>query len=255
MIRQPTYLLRQLDEDLATTFRGSRGAALKEGPDLRFEQFDPQAFRRNRHFDLVLELVKGLRLTDCLLQLILDLVHVVLADREVFTRTSLAVSDLFGHSCWILEISANRFANLFTAVQEPEHDKQRHHGRDKIGIGYFPSSAVVSGMPALLLNNNDRTCFSHQFRLSLGGLRRRRLAPVSHGCFGLFEAWTDVTGNCAPAHLDGQHRRDALYKSDHANAQHVIISMLVIDRFRHARRQRTDQSITKKDSKERSDQR
>jgi hypothetical protein len=48
------------------------------------------------------------------------------------------------------------FLNLFTAVHQPEHDEQSHHGGDKIGIGNFPRAAMVATVADFFLDDDGR---------------------------------------------------------------------------------------------------
>src|SRR5208337_341575 len=61
----------------------------------------------------------------------------------------------------IFEIAAHRHLNLFAGVQQPENDKQCHHGRDKVGVGDLPGAAVMAAVAALFLQDDDGTRFIH----------------------------------------------------------------------------------------------
>ena len=43
---------------------------------------------------------------------------------------------------------ARSTASLILAVLggEPEHQEQRHHGRDEVGVGHFPGAAVMTAL-------------------------------------------------------------------------------------------------------------
>ena len=57
----------------------------------------------------------------------------------------------------IAEIAADCFLDLFTAAQQPQHDKQRHHRSDKIGEGNLPRPAMVTAVAFLpALDDDDR---------------------------------------------------------------------------------------------------
>ena len=65
-----------------------------------------------------------------------------------------AVAHLLGSAGGILEISADRLLHLLAAVQQPQHDEQRHHGGDEIRVGHLPGAAVVAAMRHLLLDDD-----------------------------------------------------------------------------------------------------
>jgi hypothetical protein len=59
-------------------------------------------------------------------------------------------------SARISEVAAHRLLYLrLAAAQEPQHDEQRHHGGDKVGIGNLPRAAVMAAMAAFFLDDDD----------------------------------------------------------------------------------------------------
>src|ERR1039458_9472984 len=64
-------------------------------------------------------------------------------------------SRYFGGATRILEVSADGLLHLFTGVEQPQHDEERHHGGDEVGVSDLPCAAVVAAMALLLLDNDD----------------------------------------------------------------------------------------------------
>ena len=48
------------------------------------------------------------------------------------------------------KIAADGLFDLFAAVQQPENNEQRHHGRNKIRVGHLPGAAMVAAVAGFL---------------------------------------------------------------------------------------------------------
>src|SRR5262249_44395822 len=81
--------------------------------------------------------------------------HIVLADRDAFPGSSHGTAEACTCSRRIAKIRADRFFHLLAAVQQPEHDKQRHHRGDEIGVSDLPCPAVMPAVAAFLLDDVD----------------------------------------------------------------------------------------------------
>ena len=79
-------------------------------------------------------------------------------------------ADFLRRSGGILEISADGVLHLLAAVQQPEHDEQRHHGGHEIGVGHFPRAAMMAAVAAFFLDDDDRSLVGH--------------GSLNAGCFG-----------------------------------------------------------------------
>ena len=46
----------------------------------------------------------------------------------------------------VLKITAHCLLDFLAGAQQPKHDEERHHGRNEIGVGYLPRSAMLIAM-------------------------------------------------------------------------------------------------------------
>ena len=46
-------------------------------------------------------------------------------------------------------------------IQQPQHDEQRHHRGDEIGVSDFPCAAVMAAVAAFFLEDDDGACLVH----------------------------------------------------------------------------------------------
>ena len=91
------------------------------------------------------------------------MVHVILADDYAFAHARHGAAHLLAAAGQILEVALHGFLDLIVGVQEPENNKQSHHGGD-VGIRDFPCSAVVTSMVHLLLDDDDGSSGILRFR-------------------------------------------------------------------------------------------
>src|SRR4029077_7781516 len=103
---------------------------------------------------MILQFVELWNFADGLLQLLLQLLHVVLIHDEVLTGSHHIGSDHLRSSGRILEIAAHRFLDLDAAVHQPQHDEQCHHRGHEIRVRHLPGPAVVAAMAHFLLDDN-----------------------------------------------------------------------------------------------------
>ncbi len=73
-------------------------------------------------------------------------------------------ADFLGVAGGVFEVSANGFLNLLAGVEEPEDDKEGHHGGDEIGVGDLPCAAVVAAVATFFLEDDDGASFVHDVR-------------------------------------------------------------------------------------------
>ncbi len=95
---------------------------------------------------------------------------------------ALAVSTFeFGGTGGIFEVTGHCLLDRLAGVHEPENDKQRHHRRNKIGVGNLPGAAVMAAVAAFLLDDDDGlSCHrvgSSETGLSVGKIGKTKL-PV-----------------------------------------------------------------------------
>jgi hypothetical protein len=86
VVGQLAQFLGQRHQQLASVTVQFGTAAVEEGSGSRFQEFDAQALGGDGHLDVVFEFLEVVHLTDFLLELVLQLGHVVLGEREVFAR-------------------------------------------------------------------------------------------------------------------------------------------------------------------------
>ncbi len=133
-----------------------RAADIEKSSFRGFEQFDAQAFVGHGHVNVVAQLVEVRHLANRFLQLFLQRFHIVFGQHEIFALAHHVAADFLRRSGGILEISADGVLHLLAAVQQPEHDEQRHHGGDEVRVGHFPRAAVMAAVAALFLDDDDR---------------------------------------------------------------------------------------------------
>ena len=93
-------------------------------------------------------------------------------------------------------------------------------------------------------------------KLATSTRRQPAAAPLlRHSFFQLLERRPHMPRNRAPAYLDRQDRRQSFDKRHHANAQHVVIGVLVVGGFRHVRGDRPQQAVAHQNAEKRAHQR
>src|ERR1039458_1054257 len=132
------------DEHVAAIAFQLGAAAVEESATGGFGEFDAEAFGVHRHLDVAFQAFEIRHLLHGLLQLFFQAGHVVVSEDEVLARSGHVGSDFLGVAGGVFEISANGFLNLLAGAEEPENDKERHHGGDEIGVGDLPCAAVVA---------------------------------------------------------------------------------------------------------------
>src|SRR5437870_3827373 len=103
----------------------------------------------------MLQLVEVGHLLDGFLQFFHQVGDIIFGDGEVLSRADVLAAHFVGCAGRIAEISGDGFSHGLAGVEQPEHDKERHHGGDEICIGNLPGAAVVSTMTRFLLDNDD----------------------------------------------------------------------------------------------------
>src|SRR5207244_13395342 len=122
-------------------------------------------------------------------------------DGEVLSRADVLAAHFVGCAGRIAEISGDGFSHGLAGVEQPEHDKERHHGGDEICIGNLPGAAVVSTMTRFLLDNDD---------WAGAVLHTDALCCRSFGSGRSLESGTDVPRYGASGDFDGHDGRGAL---------------------------------------------
>src|ERR1017187_8081266 len=88
----------------------------------------------------------------------------------------------------IIEEGADRLFDFFIGAHQPQHDKQRHHGGDEIGVGHLPCATVAARMTRLFPLDDEDGPRRGRRRRGGFGLRRRhglcRLGARRRGCRG-----------------------------------------------------------------------
>src|SRR5208337_322055 len=133
-------------------------SAIEERSFPRFQELDAQSFLRHRDLNIVFQLGEVVDALDTLLQLLFELRHVLLDRLQLLARPGQAASGFLPGSAGIFEVPADRHLNRLTAVHQPQHDEQRHHGRDEVGIGNLPRTAVMAAMAAFFPDDDDGWC-------------------------------------------------------------------------------------------------
>ncbi len=176
-VRQLSDLLAERLQQFLAELGGNRTARFEKRAVLAFEQFHPEPLGRHREHHVFLDFLQRGRALDGLLKLVFQLVHVVFMDGKAFAPgASQSVSDVFPMPGRIAEIATHGLLDLFTAAQQPQHDKQRHHRGDKIGEGNLPRPAMVPAVALLpAFNDDDRLRALSQ---QLGRLRPAGAAPL-----------------------------------------------------------------------------
>src|ERR1019366_136225 len=149
------------DEHVAAIAFQLGAAAVEESATGGFGEFDAEAFGGHRHLDVAFQAFEIRHLLHGLLQLFFQAGHVVVSEDEVLARSGHVGSDFLGVAGGVFEISANGFLNLLAGAEEPENDKERHHGGDEIGVGDLPCAAVVAAVATFLLEDDDGASFIH----------------------------------------------------------------------------------------------
>ena len=97
-----------------------------------------------------------LMLLNAFLQLLFEFRHVLLGQLRNFRRAPVRLrANFLGGAGRIFEIAADCNLKLLAAVHEPQHDEERHHGGDEIGIGYLPRATVMAAVAAFFLDDDD----------------------------------------------------------------------------------------------------
>jgi len=97
-------------------------------------------------------------LSHLVLQFLLQSRHIVLGQRQRLARTLHIAANLFRRSGRIFEIPSHCNLSLLAAVQQPEHNEQRHHGGHEIRIGDFSRASMVAAVAATFLDHDDWFC-------------------------------------------------------------------------------------------------
>jgi hypothetical protein len=203
----------------------------------------------HRHVDVIAQLVEVGNFANGFRQLLLECLHVVFGQHEIFALTYHVAAHFLGGSGGVLEIPAHCILDLLAAIQQPQHDKQGHHGRNEIRVGHFPGSAMMAGVAALFFDDDDGSLVCQYG--SIPGNRRsrrgRRLASVLYEFLRGLKGGSDVAGNRGPADLDSHGRRGAFHESHNHYAQHLVGRMFVVVPFGHVRGDWTHQSVAQQD--------
>ena len=112
---------------------------------------------------MALELFEVLHLTNSFLQSLLQLGHVVFGENEILARARIESSFLIGRSAGIAKVSTDGLLHGLAATEQPEHDEQRHHGGDEIGIGDLPRAAMMAAVATFFLEDDNGPSFVHDF--------------------------------------------------------------------------------------------
>ena len=200
-IRQFTHFIGKQRQHLAPEFRRRRASGFKKGAVTTLDQFHAKAFARNRDPHIFFDLLESAHVLNRLFQLFFQFRHLGFVDRQTFaTDTAKPVADVLAFAGGIGEIPAHRLLHLFAAAKEPQHNKQRHHGRNEIGVSHFPGPAVVSTVAGYLFPDDDNRLYnlsSHRFPL--------RLRPAT-GFFHRLELRPAIVRDRAPRKLNRNNR-------------------------------------------------
>ena len=102
-------------------------------------------------------------------------------------------------------------------AEEPEHEKERHHGGDEVGIGDFPGAAVMTAamlQPAFFCDDPRLVVLAMLRFFGFAGFRCcghvGLLLLAAAGVFKLLGAGPLGAKNSAPGMFDGDNRRRAV---------------------------------------------
>src|SRR5437588_12606778 len=101
------------------------------------------------------QLVEIRHLLNGLLEFLHQVGDIIFGNSEILSCAHVLAAHFVGCAGRIAEISGDGFSHGLAGVEQPEHDKERHHGGDEICIGNLPGAAVVSTMTRFLLDNYD----------------------------------------------------------------------------------------------------
>jgi hypothetical protein len=107
---------------------------------------DAQALVGDGHVDIVFELFEIGDFADVFFELLLDFVHIVFGEDEIFGDAVHVAARGFGGAAGVAEVAADGFLYFLTGVEEPEDDEESHHRGDEVGIGDLPRTAVMAAV-------------------------------------------------------------------------------------------------------------
>src|SRR5271165_2009813 len=116
MIGQLAKLPSERLEHLRSESAGFCAPGFKEHALLAFEQFDAEPFAGYRDADVFLQHLKLRRLLHCLLDLLLDVAHFHLAERNTFPVTRQRTAHLLTGAFGIEEITSDGFLDSIAAA-------------------------------------------------------------------------------------------------------------------------------------------
>src|SRR5262249_33923113 len=182
------------------------------------------------------KLLKVRYLPNGLLQLLFELLHVVLAHDEVVARANHIAANALRGSGRVLKISTHGFLDLLTAVHQPQHDEQSHHGRHKIRITNLPGAAMMACVTTAILDDDNRAAFVHWVVALRCGHRLCCLTDWARSLYvllGFLKRRARVSGDRAPPHFHRDARGAALDETHGYHAQDVVVGVPFFRLLRH----------------------
>ncbi len=152
---QRLQLRRQQRQQLLSVRAQRRAAALVEGAVPVLQQLHAQPLAGHRYLDLLGKFLQFLLRLDLLLQLVFQLLHGIAGRRGHGAGSAHRGAQQLAGAHGIVEVAGHGLFHLVAGTHQPQHDKQRHHGGNKVGVGHLPCAAVVAGVAAVPLDHDD----------------------------------------------------------------------------------------------------
>ena len=167
MIGEFAELLGQQDKHVFSVAVELWAAAVEEGPNRGFAEFDAQPFTGDCHFHVVVQVFEIRHFFHGLLELFFEHGHVIASDAEIFAGAGHTGAGFAAAAAGVVEIPGNGFFDRFRGgTDQPEHEEECHHGGNEIGVSDLPGATVMSAVSAFFLEDDDGARFVHNLAVS-----------------------------------------------------------------------------------------